>query len=276
MANNDITYVRPEVRAAMPVWKKIRDVCKGADAVKAAGNEYLPFLDPSDKSARNKKRNADYIQRAVFYAITGNTKVGLLGLAFRKDPTMTAPDKLNYLRDNADGAGASIYQQSQQVTENILEAAREGLYTDYAAETDEAIILRYQAESIINWRTKRINGRDQLVLVVLRECMEKEDGFAYEDEIQYRELALENGKFVCRVWRKSADAGSFSVTSEYHPKPKGEDFWDEIPFTFVGAQNNDPTIDESPLAALVEINLGHYRNSADYEDSVFFCGQVRR
>lgn len=54
----------------MPVWKKIRDVCKGADAVKAAGNEYLPFLDPSDKSARNKKRNADYIQRAVFYAIT--------------------------------------------------------------------------------------------------------------------------------------------------------------------------------------------------------------
>lgn len=54
MANNDITYVRPEVRAAMPVWKKIRDVCKGADAVKAAGNEYLPFLDPSDKSARKK------------------------------------------------------------------------------------------------------------------------------------------------------------------------------------------------------------------------------
>lgn len=54
MANNDITYVRPEVRAAMPVWKKIRDLCKGADAVKAAGNEYLPFLDPSDKSARNK------------------------------------------------------------------------------------------------------------------------------------------------------------------------------------------------------------------------------
>lgn len=36
MANNDITYVRPEVRAAMPVWKKIRDVCKGADAVEAA------------------------------------------------------------------------------------------------------------------------------------------------------------------------------------------------------------------------------------------------
>ncbi|HBL7009116.1 TPA: hypothetical protein LSH92_004351, partial [Citrobacter koseri] len=83
MANNDITFVRPEVRAALPVWKKIRDVCKGADAVKAEGNAYLPYLDPSDKSARNKKRNEAYIERAVFYAVTGNTKIGLMGLAFR-------------------------------------------------------------------------------------------------------------------------------------------------------------------------------------------------
>lgn len=75
----------------------------------------------------------------------------------------------------------------------------------------------------------------------------------------------------------SADAGSaaYAVTSEYQPKPKGKDSWDEIPFTFVGAQNNDPTIDDSPLAALVEINHGHFRNSADYEDSVWFCGQVQ-
>lgn len=277
MANNDITFVRPEVRAAMPVWKKIRDVCKGADAVKAAGNEYLPFLDLSDKSARNKRRNADYIQRAVFYAITGNTKVGLLGLAFRKDPTMTAPEKLGYMRNNADGAGASIYQQSQQVTDNLLEVAREGLYVDYAEESGEAIILRYQAENIINWHTERINGRDQLVLVVLRECMEKKDGYGIKEEIQYRELYLEDGIFFCRVWRRSGDtqSGPYEANSSYQPKPKGEASWNEIPFTFVGAQNNDPSIDESPLAALTEINLGHYRNSADYEDSVFFCGQVQ-
>jgi hypothetical protein len=29
MANNDITYVRPEVRAAMPVWKKFVTCAKG-------------------------------------------------------------------------------------------------------------------------------------------------------------------------------------------------------------------------------------------------------
>ncbi|MDX7421190.1 hypothetical protein SJ301_29670, partial [Klebsiella pneumoniae] len=96
--------------------------------------------------------------------------------------------------------------------------------------------------NIINWRTKRINGRDQLVLVVLRECVEEPDGYAYKDEIQYRELALEEGRFICRVWRRAGGtaSGTYTVDSEYHPKPKGKDYWDEIPFTFVGAQNNDP------------------------------------
>ena len=277
MANNDITWVRPEHRAACAVWKKIRDFCKGAEAVKAAGNNYLPLLDPTDKSMRNRRRNDDYLIRAVFYAITGNTKIGLLGLAFRKDPTFSAPEKLSYLLKNADGAGTCIYQQSQLVTENVLEVARDGLYVDYAEGSGQAIILRYLAENIINWRTKRINGRDRLVLVVLRECVEKENGYAFEDEIQYRELVLVNGVFICRVWRRSGESGSgaYAVTSEYQPKPKGKDSWDEIPFTFVGAQNNDPAIDDSPLAALVEINHGHYRNSADYEDSVWFCGQVQ-
>ncbi|HEF0021993.1 TPA: DUF4055 domain-containing protein [Citrobacter amalonaticus] len=277
MANNDITFVRPEQKAACALWRKIRDVCKGAEAIKSKGSEYLPLLDPGDRSAKAKQRNQDYRDRAVFYPITGNTKIGLLGMAYRKDPTMTAPDKLDYLKTNADGGGISIYQQSQQVLEDILETARHGLYVDYAKESEQAIILRYAPENIINWRTERINGRNQLVLVVLREVIEEKDGYGFKERVQYRELSLEEGKFICRVWRNKAEngGGTYAVDAQYHPKPKGKEFWDEIPFTFVGAQNNDETIDDPPLATLVEINLGHYRNSADYEDSVWFCGQVQ-
>ena len=49
----------------------------------------------------------------------------------------------------------------------------------------------------------------------------------------------------------------------------------DIPFTFVGSNNNDANIDPAPLYGLAQLNLAHYRNSADYEDSVFFCGQVQ-
>lgn len=276
--NNDITFIRPEHAAAMPLWKTVRDVCRGADAVKSAGHDYLPRLDPTDRSVRNRRRNEAYLERAVFYPITGNTKIGMLGMAFRKVPTLNAPDKLTCLVNNADGAGTSIYQQSQVVLENILEAGREGLYVDYATADGRPIIVGYRAEDIINWRTQTIKGHTYLVLVVLREVTEEPDGFGFNLRVQYRELALENGAFVCRIWKRTGpdETGPYAVAKETTPRAFASSTpWDEIPFAFVGAQNNDPTLDEPPLAALAEINLGHYRNSADYEDSVWFCGQVQ-
>ncbi len=46
-----------------------------------------------------------------------------------------------------------------------------------------------------------------------------------------------------------------------------------IPFIFLGSENNDPCVDYQPLYDLAIVNLGHYRNSADYEESIFICGQ---
>jgi len=48
---------------------------------------------------------------------------------------------------------------------------------------------------------------------------------------------------------------------------------DEIPFIFAGAKNNDPDVDKAPLYDIAELNLAHYRNSADFEESSFMVGQ---
>lgn len=270
MVNHDITFIRPEYQRASALWAKVRDVCRGPQEIHSKGKRYLPEPDPD-----NPQRNEEYRKRAVFYAITGHTENGLIGLAFRRSPTVTAIDKLAYLKTHVDGSGTSIYQQSQSVLGSVLETGRHGLYVDYNSDTKQAVILSYRAEDIINWRTARINGRHQLVLIVLRECIEEPQGYGFNDVIQYRELTLEDGRFICRVWRQSADSGPYVVDAEYTPSPLGGGYWAEIPFMFVGAQNNDATIDESPLLPLAELNLGHYRNSADYEDSLFFCGQVQ-
>jgi hypothetical protein len=49
--------------------------------------------------------------------------------------------------------------------------------------------------------------------------------------------------------------------------------WKEILFVPVGAENNDLTPDKPPLYDVAEINIGHYRNSADFEESSFLVGQ---
>jgi hypothetical protein len=239
----------------------------------------LPYINAHDKSPENVDRNKAYRERAVFKNATGHTRNGLLGLAFHKDPTLTVAQKLEYLQDNANGSGVSIYQHSQGTLEKVLEAGRHGLYVDYHPDDGiggRAVILSYCAEDIINWRTGMVNGRSVLTLVVLREWPEIEDGFGFKVIEQYRELALEGDGFVCRVWRRSGPKGGgpLVVIEEFKPAG-GNGRLKEIPFTFVGAQNNDPSIDESPLYDIAMINLGHYRNSADYEDSVFWCGQAQ-
>jgi hypothetical protein len=49
--------------------------------------------------------------------------------------------------------------------------------------------------------------------------------------------------------------------------------WRVIPFQFLGSENNDTSIDDSPLYDMAEINIGHYRNSADYEEAAYLVGQ---
>ncbi|MGL4439482.1 MAG: DUF4055 domain-containing protein, partial [Bosea sp. (in: a-proteobacteria)] len=228
------------------------------------------------------ERNLAYKQRAVLYNATGRTRDGLLGLAFRRDPRGldNLPARLAYLEVNCDGAGASLYQQSQATTKAALETGRHGLYVDYSEALMGPIIKAYRAEDIINWRVANEGGKTALTMVVLAEEAEIDDGYQTVCVPQWRELLLENGRFVVRLWQRLQKGGepvqvAFDEAGQVFdmvPRSVGGPL-DFIPFQFVGAQSNDPAIDEGPLYDLAYLNRAHYRNSADYEDSVFLAGQ---
>lgn len=267
---NDVTFSRIPGTASER-WKLVRDVCSGRQAVAAGG--YIPTLNKADKSKENEERNAAYRARAVLYNATGRTRDGLVGLAFRRDPSHDLPTKLEYLLKDADGAGVSVYQQSQAVLTNLLEAGRHGLLVDFSDGLNRAVIKSYLAEDIINWRTALVGGKVVLTLVVLREDAEVEDGYGIKAVPQWRELRLEDGRCVCRLWQQPNEAQPpVQIGPDVVPASRGGPL-DFIPFAFVGAQNNDTSIDEAPLYDLAEINIAHYRNSADYEDSCFIVGQ---
>lgn len=265
-------------------WNVVLDVCAGDQALRAG--EYLPTLNAEDKSAGNLARNKAYRQRAVLFTATSFTRDGLIGLAYRNDPRAELPPKLEYLLKDADGAGTSIYQQSQAALAKNLEIGRHGLYVDFSQALARPVIKAYLATDIINWRYSLSGGKSVLSLVVLREEIEVEDGgYGLLKTTQYRELALENGICVCRIWRESGEEGKPPVVipvldangeevSELALRSSGA-VLDFIPFQFIGSQNNDASIDPSPLYGLAKVNIAHFRNSADFEDSVFFVGQAQ-
>lgn len=124
-----------------------------------------------------------------------------------------------------------------------------------------------------------------LTLVVMRETVNEYDDFGSETKITYRVLRLQDGVYTQEVW-KQGDGEAYTMDTTSTPlNAKGKP-WSKIPFAFVGAVRNAPDLETyadtmgaasglmvSPLYNIAALNIAHYRNSADYEDSCFLVGQ---
>lgn len=262
-------------------WRLVDDVCAGERAVKYRRELYLPKPAPNDKSPENEHRYNSYLHRAMFYGATGQTLNGLIGAAFRIDPNFKA-DLIDYVEEDIDGSGVSIFQQAQSVLAQLLKKGRCGLLVDYP-KTDTAVsildqqtqairpnITLYDAIDIINWQVERFGSRYLTTMIVLKEKFsEQSEGSQFiTDEIdQYRVLKLVNGVYTVEIHRDGI------ITETREPLDASGKTWEFIPFQILGSEANTWNINPIPLEPLARVNLAHYRNSADHEDSVFLCGQ---
>ncbi len=270
-----------------PRWQRVHDVIDGEYRLKKRDDEkpgtYLRVINPLDISTYNKRLNASYRKSAVFYSATGRTLIGLLGMLYRVEPTIPEdlPDTMEYVKTNIDGNGMGINQQSHAVSSEAIQIGRHGLLTDMPTRRDGEVITiadmnngvrpfvkRYNAINIIDWNQSSINGMLVLDLVVLLEMISE---FVDEQRIKrivkkrYRILRLTEGKYTQQLWVEGEDSPEAEIDIlDGSGKP-----WDEIPFEIIGSENNDPVTDPAPLEPLVDVNIGHYRNSADLEHSSF-------
>lgn len=277
-----IDSTHPKYADMLPKWQKIDDITRQRNL-----SRYLVTLNPLDKSAENIERNKAYRERAVFYALAGQTVAGMVGTMFRKWPTLNVPDAIGYLAENADGAGVSIYQQSQGLSDDIVRKSRGALVVSFPPTDGQvsrqdvlsgkyvATIQRLDSNQVINWQVSTEGSRTFLSLVVIKEDRETTtDGYDVETVEAIRELYLEDGTYKERHWIKGREG--WVVERELMPTQSDGSPWREIPFIFVGSENNDPTPDDPPnMLAMCELNIGHYRNSADYEDSIWYAGQAQ-
>ena len=82
------------IAAAYTRWKRNRDIISGEDAVKAAGDKYLPRL-----GNQTEADYAKYLARVPFFPGASRTHDGLLGLVTRKDGVLDAPAGLSDIFD---------------------------------------------------------------------------------------------------------------------------------------------------------------------------------
>lgn len=264
-------------------WKRCRDVVAGQDAIHKAGETYLDKL--KDQTSDDYKA---YLKRAVFYNATWRTISGLTGMMFRKPPAMDVPKGIEPYLEDVTMSGMTFDTFARITAGEVLEVGRVGILVDHPPMTNaqgitlaaqEKLGLRpmmqvYMAESIINWKYRRIANRNMLSMVVLKECIRRpKDEFEDEEVTQYRVLDLEEGSnlYRQRVFESDKDGNDKQIGADIYPLMNGKRLA-YIPFVIVGTDGMDAALDDPPLIDLVDLNLSHYRTTADYEHGCHFTG----
>lgn len=279
-------------------WLRARDVFAGEDAVKAAGERYLPRLD-----SQTDEEYSAYKERTSFFNASARTAEGFVGLIFRREPTFKIPQEssgvgraLSGFVADADLLGTSLLSYAKIVTNEVVSVGRAGTLVDWENDVEErAYAVLYQAEQIINWRTERVNGRNVLTLVVLREStrsVSEKDIFAANETEQLRVLRLvpqtqklsskhAGWSYQVEIWKEREDKNSRGATK----RNRGKTEWVKtetrvplrlgkplplIPFVFHGPRNCMACVDKLPLADIIAVNLDHYRLNADYKHGLHF------
>ncbi len=258
-----VSNTHPEYNAACPKWELVRDI------VNNAAQKHIRIVDKNDMA-----RSDQYRKDAILTNFTRLTKVGLTGLVFRKPSKIELAKGLDYLVDDATGYRFGLEQFAQQIIGEVLLTGRYGILVDYPPNVEGESYARlrpYTAENIINWRYEEFGSEYKLTLLVLKEqiCVDGDDCFDFKEEVQYRSLHInDEGYYQQELYNKDEELISVIVPTDYNGQPLLE-----IPFSFIGSENNDACIDSIPLYDLAIVNLGHYRNSADLEEAIFITGQ---
>ena len=285
----------PDYDACATEWLRARDVLAGEDAVKAAGERYLPRLD-----CQTDDEFAAYRGRASFFNATARTADGYIGLIFRRPPFVKTPEPsagvgkaLAQFVNDADMLGTSLYGYTKNVVNEVIGVGRAGTLMDWEGEFENRVYASlYTAEQIINWRVDRVNGRNVPTLVVLREMGVRNSGSAQTDPFvleaveQIRVLSLVAGDTVadaggkreyhCQVdiWqpkekKRKTEKPEWQLVETRIPLRLGKPL-PLIPFVFHGPRHSLPAVGRLPLCDIIVVNLDHFRLDADYKHGLHF------
>lgn len=265
--------------AARVQWDRCRDVYAGTDAVKRQGVKYLPMLE-GHVGLTNSAPYLGYKERALFYPAMSKTVYGLAGLVFGKPATITGiPDTWLSQFDDVTLTGVSLPGYGLELCYEALITGRVGTLLDMPdgepSAANRPYWVTYAAENIVNWRVTRIGGKQTLTMVVLaeeKETANDKDPFIVDCVRQFRVLELIGGVYQVSLWTEGKDdkKGQFFPEEKVSiPLRRGKPL-NYIPFVYLGASGIGPEIDHPPLLDLVDVNLSHYRTSADQEHGAHF------
>lgn len=254
-------------------WEELAEKCRTLEEGEEELKEHrLKYLPPSPSMQMNPQFYNIYVDRASLYNATAKIKSNYAGAILRRDPVLFTSDSINTLLDDASLSNETVYEIIRKSVNEVINPSRYAVLVDFDNDQLRPKIVGYSGESVINWFCKTIRGKHQLTMVVLEEeyCdQDPRNPFKIEEGERWRVLYLDqDGNYAQRIYY-SSDARWEDYDEEIYPTISGQ-FLNEIPITFFNASSNEPCPEEPLLLDVVNMNLSHFKTSAELEHALYW------
>lgn len=285
--NDSPDFTRDEVKALTPLRARCRDLlgtetASGTDVMHAKASTYLPQWAGEDGDT--------YKIRSTLTELYGSYErcvVACRGLVFAKPPALAdeADPTIKAHWENIDG----MQTHARVFLKDVFTDGFDGLVgirVDFpkvepgvTLDADQFARLnlrprwiKVSSDQIVNWRVATIDGEPTFTLMVIREEAEEDAGeFGLSCAEQYRVYRLAmvanadgltlRRAITFQIWRKRDVEGVVDWYIHEDGEVRGPR---RIPVA-IGYMSpaSSPMVAKPPLASLADLNLGHYRVSAD-------------
>jgi hypothetical protein len=215
-----------------------------------------------------------YMYGGKVTGLTSKTLNGLASVATVQAPIIELPDELKYLLEDADGNGLTLVQTYNQTIRENLAYGRALLLVDIVNKNDKDrfVILLVRATSAFDWgRSTSSKSKTALEYVVietyeLNPDFDPVNAYAAPRYIKVQSYHhLNNGVYTVTKYR-SID-GKYLEPETIVPQYMGKTL-NFIPAVFVGAVDNSPDVDPSPVKPIVEAEIGIFQSYCRLEHAL--------
>lgn len=263
MSNANVNTPAAEYAALQSKWARIDALLGGTDAMRAAGETYLPKFRAEDADGYRRRLNA-----SVLFGAFEQTLSTMVGMPFAKPITLgeDVPAQIKSLAEDVDQSGNHLDVFAKERFRRGLAYGSDHILVDMDTASPESAAddLRRRPRWVPVSAQQLIDARKVLVQVGekiaerythvrIRETVTEWDGYVEKRIEQVREIVPP----VWRVWRAST-GGGWAVHAE-------GDYG--LPFvtmaSFFAGDRKGVFTARSPLDNLAHLNVTHWQSSSD-------------
>ena len=262
--------VSATVQAMLDDSAPVRDVVAGTRHLRKLGETYLPQFPMETTESYKARRDSSWCFNGVKKA-----RDDMVGKIFERPVTVSdgAPDQVTDWMNNVDLEGRDLSNFLRDVCEAGFDSGISFIYVDAPPRPGgdmtrgevqmlnlRPYMVHLPLSSVLGWAWSNVANAPTLTQFRIMERVADPDRGPYSDAMieQVRELSLEEGRVVVRLWQREGDKKKeFVVVEEY-----GTDM-DEITVAPFYTGRTGFFKAKTPLSDIADVNLAHWRIQSD-------------